>query len=63
MTNDDLLAALPRKVLTVDQAERDLRAWVRLLRERGVTWAKIGKALGVSRQAAWGRFATDVRRR
>jgi biotin operon repressor len=27
-----------------------------VLRERGVSWAEIGGALGVSRQAAWKRF-------
>ncbi|GAA3160365.1 hypothetical protein GCM10020001_100650 [Nonomuraea salmonea] len=46
MSDDDMLAMLPRQALTVEQAERDLRAWVRLLRERGVTWARIGEALG-----------------
>ncbi|TYB54593.1 hypothetical protein FXF51_47425 [Nonomuraea sp. PA05] len=60
MSDEDMLAMLPRQVLTVEQAERDLRAWVRLLRDRGVTWARIGRALGVSRQAAWDRFAADV---
>ena len=28
-------------------------------REQGHTWDEIGLALGVSRQAAWGRFAGD----
>jgi ClpX C4-type zinc finger len=60
MSDEDMLAMLPRQVLTVEQAERDLRAWVRLLRDRGVTWARIGEALGVSRQAAWDRFAADI---
>lgn len=60
MSDDDMPAVLPRQALTVEQAERDLRAWVRLLRERGVTWARIGTALGVSRQAAWDRFAADA---
>jgi ATP-dependent Clp protease ATP-binding subunit ClpX len=27
------------------------------LRKREVSWAKIGEALGMSRQAAWERFA------
>jgi hypothetical protein len=27
------------------------------LRERGVSWAEVGQARGVSRQAAWKRFA------
>ncbi|WP_225878548.1 ClpX C4-type zinc finger protein [Spongiactinospora rosea] len=60
MSDADMLAMLPRQARTVDQAERDLRAWVRLLRDRGVTWARIGEALGVTRQAAWDRFAADV---
>ncbi|WP_407940869.1 ClpX C4-type zinc finger protein [Nonomuraea antri] len=60
MSDEDMLAMLPRQALTVEQAERDLRAWVRLLRDRGVTWARIGEALGVSRQAAWDRFAADI---
>ena len=30
---------------------------VDVLRERGVSWAEIGATLGVSRQAAWKRFA------
>ncbi|MEU8250679.1 ClpX C4-type zinc finger protein [Nonomuraea sp. NPDC048916] len=60
MSDDDLLASLPRHALTIEQAERDLRAWVRILRDRGVTWARIGQALGISRQAAWDRFAADV---
>ncbi|HSZ51670.1 MAG TPA: ClpX C4-type zinc finger protein [Caulobacteraceae bacterium] len=30
---------------------------VDILREREVSWAQIGEALGVSRQAAWKRFA------
>lgn len=34
---------------------------VDLLRERGVSWAEIGGALGVSRQAAWKRFARGTR--
>lgn len=32
---------------------------VAILRERAVSWADIGQALGVTRQAAWRRFATE----
>jgi hypothetical protein len=28
-------------------------------RKQGITWEEIGKALGVSRQSAWERFAVD----
>jgi hypothetical protein len=37
----------------VDRAMQDI---VEILRERDVSWAQIGEALGVSRQAAWKRF-------
>ncbi|RSM97056.1 hypothetical protein DMB42_46665 [Nonomuraea sp. WAC 01424] len=63
MSDEDVLAALPRQALTVEQAERDLRAWVGILRDREVTWARIGEALGITRQAAWDRFAADVESR
>ncbi|MFI7462005.1 LysR substrate-binding domain-containing protein [Nonomuraea sp. NPDC049646] len=63
MSDDDVLAALPRQALTLEQAERDLRAWVGILRDRNVTWARIGEALGITRQAAWDRFAADVESR
>jgi hypothetical protein len=38
----------------VDAAMQDV---VDILREREVSWAAIGQALAVSRQAAWKRFA------
>ncbi|MGW2223452.1 ClpX C4-type zinc finger protein [Nonomuraea sp. NPDC001684] len=63
MSDDDVLASLPRQALTLEQAERDLRAWVAILRARNVTWARIGQALGITRQAAWDRFAADVESR
>ena len=34
---------------------------VEILRERGISWADIGQALGVSRQAAWKRFSSGLR--
>jgi hypothetical protein len=37
--------------------QTDLRLWVRELRRRGVTWSKIGVALGITRQSAWERFS------
>ena len=35
------------------------QAAVATARAQGKTWDEIGSALGVSRQAAWGRFAGD----
>jgi hypothetical protein len=34
-------------------------AAARAARSEGITWEEIGQALGVSRQAAWERFATS----
>jgi ATP-dependent Clp protease ATP-binding subunit ClpX len=52
---------LLRLVAGVEPLRQDVAAYqalnVDILRERGVSWAEIGGALGVSRQAAWKRFA------
>jgi DNA-directed RNA polymerase specialized sigma24 family protein len=39
--------------------EQTQRKAVALARAQGSTWDEIGTALGVSRQAAWGRFAGE----
>lgn len=40
--------------------DSQLQAVVRILRDRKVSWAQIGDALGVSRQSAWERFAATL---
>jgi biotin operon repressor len=42
---------------TVQGKGNQLQQAVDLLRSRQVSWAVIGAALGISRQAAWERFA------
>ncbi|RKE16892.1 ClpX C4-type zinc finger protein [Streptomyces sp. TLI_171] len=54
-----MLERLPRVAAVADQVEADLRRWVMELRRRGVTWARIGEALGITRQSAWGRFSGE----
>lgn len=39
------------------QVEEHLRAWVTMARERGISWARIGATLGMTRQSAWERFS------
>ncbi|MBD3649003.1 MAG: hypothetical protein HUJ31_16475 [Pseudomonadales bacterium] len=56
MSDEVLLATLSPSMELVDNAREMLQQHVDLLRERGVSWEKIGEALGVSRQAAWERF-------
>jgi hypothetical protein len=60
MTDADMLARLPLIAATAGQVDRYLRAWVGRIRERHISYAEIGKALGVSRQAAWERFSRVI---
>jgi hypothetical protein len=60
MSDADMLARLPLIAATAGQVDRYLRAWVGRIRERHISYAEIGKALGVSRQAAWERFSRVV---
>ena len=60
LSNIAMLARLPLVSGTAAQVDRHLRAWVGLIRERHISYAEIGKALGVSRQAAWERFSRVV---
>jgi hypothetical protein len=59
LTDGEMLSHIPRVAAHIDQAEADLRSWVQELRRRGVTWIKIGEALGVTRQSAWERFSGE----
>jgi hypothetical protein len=52
------LAAIVDAVTEVAAAERRVRDAVRVARANGRSWARIGIALGVSRQSAHERFAT-----
>jgi hypothetical protein len=60
LSNVEMLARLPLIAGTAGQVDRYLRIWVGLIRERHISYAEIGKALGVSRQAAWERFSRVV---
>jgi hypothetical protein len=57
LSNIEMLSRLPLIASTAGQVDRYLRQWVGLIRERHISYAEIGKALGVSRQAAWERFS------
>jgi hypothetical protein len=54
---DAVLESLPRVARAADQVEKDLAGWVGRGRELGATWARIGEALGMTRQSAWARFS------
>ncbi len=56
---DAVLANLPRIAEAGAQVEASLTGWVRRARELGATWARIGDALGMTRQSAWTRFSGE----
>ena len=54
--DEQLLARLRPALDQVEASSQGVRRLVDLLRARRVSWARIGAALGMSRQAAWERF-------
>ena len=59
MSDEELLAQLPRIASVATQVEDNLRVWVQRLRDRAVSWARIGQSLGMARQSAWERFSDE----
>ena len=59
VSDEELLAHLPRVAALSDQVALQLTTWVRQARSRGITWTKIGEALGITRQSAWERFSGE----
>jgi hypothetical protein len=57
--DDELLASLARIQAVVTQVDAALHDHVDMLRGRGISWTRIGEALGVSKQAAWERFSGE----
>ena len=56
MSDAEMLGTLPLIAMTSDQVDHFLHDWIQLIRERKLSWAHVGKAMGTSRQAAWERF-------
>jgi hypothetical protein len=57
LSTEALLAALVPSEASVEAARGILQSQIDILRKRDVSWAQIGEALGISRQAAWERFS------
>ena len=56
---DAVLENLPRIAKAAQLVEESLAGWVGRGRELGATWARIGEALGMTRQSAWARFSGE----
>jgi hypothetical protein len=59
LSDGELLGTLPPAAAAVDAVQQTLQQHIDLLRRRGVTWERIGTALGVSRQAGGERFSGE----
>ena len=59
LKDDELLATLPKVAAASAQVDAQLTLAVRSARARGVTWTRIGTALGMTRQSAWERFSGE----
>ena len=59
MTDEEILALLPQIASVSAQTDASLQRLVTVLRGRGVTWARIGAALQITRQSAWERFSGE----
>ncbi|HET6738600.1 MAG TPA: ClpX C4-type zinc finger protein [Kribbella sp.] len=58
-TDEELLADMARIDASRGQVETAIQDRVLRLRSRSVTWARIGEALGISRQSAWERYSGE----
>ena len=58
-TDDEVLAELTRVHASHAFVDHALGVHVRRLRDRGVSWSRIGEALDMTRQSAWERFSGE----
>lgn len=59
LSDDDLLAEVVRIHRSHDKVDRTVSEVVQKLRTRGVSWSRIGEALGMTKQSAWERFSGE----
>jgi hypothetical protein len=58
-SDDELLAEMVRVHASHAQIDGAVAGIVQHLRGRDITWARIGEALGMTRQSAWERFSGE----
>jgi hypothetical protein len=59
MTDEDLLGHMVSVAASRDRVDESVGVVVRMLRSRGITWSRIGDALGITRQSAWERYSGE----
>ena len=59
LSDDELLAEVVRIHRSHDKVDRTVSEVVQKLRARGLSWSRIGEALGMTKQSAWERFSGE----
>ena len=59
LSDEDLLAEVVRAHAAHQNVDRAVARHIVALRARGVSWARIGERLGMTRQSAWERFSGE----
>jgi hypothetical protein len=59
LSDEELLAEMVRAHAAHRNVDRGVAHHVAALRARGISWARIGEALGMTRQSAWERFSGE----
>ncbi len=59
LSDEDLLAEMVRAHAAHQNVDRAVAHHVAALRARGISWARIGEAMGMTRQSAWERFSGE----
>jgi hypothetical protein len=59
LSDEGLLGEMVRAHAAHQNVDRAVAYHVAALRARGVSWARIGEALGMTRQSAWERFSGE----
>ena len=59
LSDEELLAEMVRAHVAHENVDRAVARHVAELRARGTSWARIGEALGMTRQSAWERFSGE----
>jgi hypothetical protein len=58
-TDAELVDLMVQMAASRERVDESVGVAVRLLRERGFTWARVGEALGMTRQSAWERYSGE----
>ena len=56
---DELIERMVTVASSRDRVDNVVRELVKMLRERDVTWSRIGAALGITKQSAWERYSDE----